>query len=173
MKKESPRLPVSQSPHLPVSLSHCLQTLALLTLALIQPSCVSVDTLFGQGRTVNGKPAIVVDISEKKALVKGKVYPVVTGRAGIGGSPGSGKTPLSTPEKPLVVIAKYANTPKGLGPSLHIGGVSADGYAQARREILFHRTPRAATGGCVGFAYADMPRIYASVPIGTPVIIQR
>lgn len=128
----------------------------LLLLALLLPSCASLGYKPG---------CMVVDVSEKRAVIEGKAFPVATSYKGTGGRPGSKKTPIGT----LEVIAKEPG--HRFGPVLRLGGVSADGYCQDGRGILIHRAYGSGTRGCIGIAPEQMRAVYASLDVGDSVRI--
>lgn len=138
----------------------------LLLLALVLPSCASPLSYFGGGYTPG---CMTVDVSAKKAVVAGRAIPIVTAFRGTGGKPGSKRTPLTSPDRPLVVIAKHPH--HRLGPSLRLGGVSADGYPQDGRGILIHRAYGTGTRGCIGIPPEQMRFIFASLDVGDAVRI--
>lgn len=108
---------------------------------------------------------MTVSVSQGKATVAGKTLPVVTATRGIGGKPGSRKTPIGE----LVVIAKEPS--HRFGPILRLGGVSEDGYKQDGRGILIHRRFGAGTRGCVGLEPEDVGFVFASLDVGDSVRI--
>lgn len=132
----------------------------LLLLALLLPSCASLGYKPG---------CMVVDVSEKRAVIEGKAFPVATAYRGTGGEPGSKRTPIGT----LEVIAKEPR--HRFGPVLRLGGVSEDGYCQDDRGVLIHRTRKpiaiAGSSGCLVFRPVDIPLIYASLDVGDTVKI--
>lgn len=122
-----------------------------------------------------------VDVSAGAARMIGEPKPVdvITGRNGIGGRPGSGCTPIGT----FTVAAKYRNTPKGLGKSLHLAGLDEDGRPQYKREIMCHRAGwetergdwkvRQGTRGCVGLPPSRMLSLWERARVGDQVEIGR
>jgi hypothetical protein len=108
---------------------------------------------------------MTVDVSEKKAVVAGKVIPVKTAYKGTGGRPKSNKTPIGT----LKVIAKEPH--HRFGPVVRLGGVSQDGYKQDGRGILIHRAYGSGTRGCIGIPPEQMLAVYAALQVGDVVKI--
>lgn len=108
---------------------------------------------------------MTVDVSEKKAVVAGKVIPVKTAYRGIGGRPGSKKTPIGN----LAVISKEPY--HRFGPVLRLGGVSVDGYSQDCRGILIHRAYGNGTRGCIGIPPEQMVAVYSALQVGDIVKI--
>ena len=123
---------------------------------------------------------IEVDVSQSRLAGYTVGLPVfsarcATGRNGVGGRPGSGRTPLSGN---LKIIGKYPHyrTNRGvyLGKVFRIGGTSRDGYRQDGRGILAHRRgDLSGTAGCLGLSPADMERLYGIGYVGMEVRIKR
>lgn len=115
-------------------------------------------------------PGMVVDISQQRLYRGWKSYPVSTAQRGIGGKPGSYKTPVGD----LEIIGKQMGR---FGPALIIGGVSRDGYQQKGRWIEIHGTSRELgvplSRGCVTVSYPAARELYEAVPVGTRIRIQR
>ena len=110
---------------------------------------------------------MTVDVSEKKAVVAGKVIPVAVSYKGVGGIPGSNRTPIGT----FKVIGKYRDTSKGLGKSLHLGGRDENGIPQDKREIMVHASYKGWTHGCIGPTPEFMPFVYSTMQVGDVVKI--
>ena len=129
-----------------------------LLLALLLPSCASLGYKPG---------CMVVDVSEKRAVIEGKAFPVATSYKGIDGRPESNGTPIGT----FKVIGKYKVTSKGLGKSLHLGGRDENGIPQDDREIMVHASRRGWTHGCIGPSPEVMPFVFATLDVGDTVKI--
>lgn len=142
-------------------------------------SCSTATAL----RCSDSGPRVIlkVDVSDRSARLIGEPKPVkvITGRAGIGGRPGSGCTPIGT----FTVAGKYRNTSRGLGKSLHLAGRDENGREQYAREIMCHVAGwetergewkvRSGTRGCVGLPPSRMLLLWDRARVGDVVEISR
>lgn len=152
-----------------------LPALVLLPLS----SCSTATAL----RCSDSGPRVIlkVDVSDRSARLIGEPKPVkvITGRAGIGGRPGSGCTPIGT----FTVVGKYRNTSRGLGKSLHLAGRDENGREQYAREIMCHVAGwetergewkvREGTRGCIGLPPSRMLLLWDRARVGDVVEIAR
>lgn len=116
------------------------------------------------------EPSLKVDISEQRLYVNHPKAqfstPISTAKRGIGGKPGSNKTPLGK----LVVqnhkIGRY-------GPTVELHGRSIDGYEQRGRYIQIHKgCIKSGSRGCVRTSASVSNWIYRNVAAGTPIEIE-
>lgn len=128
----------------------------LLLLALLLPSCASLGYKPG---------CMVVDVSEKRAVIEGKAFPVAVSKKGVGGRPGSNKTPIGT-----FTISQKTSRHR-FGPILRLSGESVDGYQQEGRGILVHKQFGSSTHGCIGLAPIDLSYVYQHLDEGDVIKI--
>lgn len=126
-------------------------------LALLMPSCALHLT--------NNTNKLVVCYHKKEAYLNGKKMDVTVSQKGIGGTPGSNKTPTGE----LKVIDK--TTKHRYGTILRLGGYSDDRLRQDDRGILIHKKYGMYTHGCIGMDPKDLQFVYASLDINDVICI--
>lgn len=115
--------------------------------------------------TKHSTGVLYVDYSARRATLGTRTFPVTVSKKGVGGRPGSNKTPIGT----FTICQK--TTRHRFGPILRLSGESVDGYRQDGRGVLVHKQFGSSTRGCIGFAPIDLNYVYQHLDEGDVIKI--